>query len=573
MNRSAAIGRARSGDRSITETVIPRVAGEVFRVSESNEEMQMRRETADTVAKLLRAGDTLLIGGSGGGHAVPESLIEAVERRFLAEGRPSGITSIHPVGIGDGSSHGVNRFAHHGLLKRIVCGTLVNSPLLSDMAVAGAIEAFTLPQGALSQLMREMAAGRAGLITQTGLHTFVDPRHGGGRQSRFETEDLVEVVQFAGREWLFYKPFHIDVCFLRGTTADEDGNITMEEEAVFGEMISQAQATRRCHGLVVVQVKRMAKRGTLPPKAVKIPGILVDVVTVDPDQSQTYATYYDPAYAGELRVPLADIPRLPFGPRSVIARRAAMELFRGAICNLGSGISTGIASLAAEEDILDEICLTNEQGLVGGAPASGNEAGASRNFSAMIDQPYQFDFYDGGGLDLAFLSFAEVDERGNVNVSRLGDRIIGPGGFINIAQNARVVVFSGTFTAGEFDIGWDAGRIRIAQDGGRVKFVREVGQITYSGSFATAKRQKTLYVTERAVFRLVEGAVQLIEIAAGVDLERDIFSKMAFRPAVAPDLKTMDGRLFRPEPMGLKNDLASKPARAGPPRLAEPHGV
>ena len=514
----------------------------------------MRRVTADEAAGLVRDGDTILVGGSGGGHAVPESLMAAVERRFLATGAPRHITSIHPVGLGDGGNLGAGHFAHEGLLKRIVCGTFVNSPKISDLAVADKIEGYTLPQGALSQLTREIAAGRPGLLTRTGLHTFVDPRHGGGRQSRRATEDLVELVTFRGEELLFYKPFPIAACFLRGTTADEDGNVTMEQEPIFGEMLSMAQAAKRCGGLVVVQVKRMAERRTLPAKAVKIPGILVDLLVVEPGQRQTYETEYSPSYAGELRVPLSDIPALPLDARKVIARRAALELFPGAICNLGSGISTGIANVAAEEGVLDAVCLTNEQGLIGGAPASGGEAGASRNYAAMIDQPYQFDFYDGGGLDLAFLSFAEIDREGNVNVSRFGGRIIGPGGFINISQNAKTVVFSGTFAAG--------------RDGERPKLVEAVEQITFSGRYAQERGQRVLYVTERAVFRLSERGVEIVEIAPGLDLERDVLARMRFRPAIATKLTTMDPRLFRPEPMTLSRDLAARPARAGSPRLA-----
>jgi len=523
--------------------------------------------TADEAVRVIRSGDTVLVGGSGGGHAVPEALMAALGRRYLAEGEPRGITALHPVGLGDGISLGAGHFAPEGLLKRIVCGTFVNSPKISDLAIADKVEGYTLPQGALSLLMREMAAGRPGLITETGLHTFVDPRHGGGRQSRRATEDLVELVAFAGREYLLYKPFHVDVCFLRGTTADEDGNVTMEQEAVFLEMLSQAQATRRCGGVVIVQVKRMAKRGTLPPKTVKIPGILVDLVVVDPDQAQTYETPYSPAYAGELRVPLADIAPLAFDARKVIARRAALELFPGAICNLGSGILTGIANVAAEEDVLDDICLTNEQGLIGGAPASGNEAGASRNYAAMIDQPYQFDFYDGGGLDLAFLSFAEIDADGNVNVSRFGGRIVGPGGFINISQNAKCVVFGGAFTAGKSEIAWPHGATRIARDGPRRKLVGKVEQITYSGRYGRERAQRVLYVTERAVFRLAEHGIELIEIAPGVDLDRDVLARMDFAPKVAASLKTMDARLFRPEAIGLKADLAARPGRPVPPRL------
>ena len=531
----------------------------------------MRRVTADEAIQVLRSGDTLLVGGSGGGHAVPEELMAAVERRFVAQGEPRNITAVHPVGLGDGTHLGAGHFAHEGLLKRIVCGTFVNSPEISTMALADKIEGYTLPQGALSQLMREIAAGRPGLLTQTGLHTFVDPRHGGGRQSECAREDLVELVNFRGEDHLFFKSMHFDVCFLRGTTADEDGNVTMEEEAIFGEMLSQAQATRRCGGVVIVQVKRMAKRGTLPAKQVKIPGILVDLVAVEPEQRQTYETYYSPAYAGELKIPLSDIPVLPLGARKIIARRAAMELFPGAICNLGSGISTGIANVAAEEDVLDEICLTNEQGLIGGAPASGNEAGASRNYSAMVDQPYQFDFYDGGGLDLAFLSFAEADEEGNANVSRFGGRIVGPGGFINISQNAGTVIFSGTFTAGKSDISCSDGRLKIARDGEGAKLVKAVEQITYSGTYGRKRGQRVLYVTERAVFRLQASGVELIEIAPGIDLERDIIARMGFRPKIAATLAVMDARLFQPERMGLARDLAKRPRLQRSPRLDLPN--
>ncbi len=533
----------------------------------------MRRVTADEAVKVIRSGDTVLVGGSGGGHAVPEALMAALERRFLVAGEPRGITSLHPVGLGDDKTLGAGHFAHEGLLKRIVCSTFVNSPRISELALADKIEGYTLPQGALSQLMREMAAGRAGLITETGLHTFVDPRLGGGRQSARASEDVVELIAVKGREHLFYKPYHVDVALLRGTTADEDGNVTMEQEAVFGEMLSEAQATRRCGGLVIVQVKRLAKRGTLRAKEVKIPGILVDLVVVVPDQRQTYLTDYSPAYAGELRIPLSDIAVLPLDARKVIARRAALELFPGAICNLGSGISTGIANVAAEEGILDEICLTNEQGLIGGAPASGNEAGASRNYAAMIDQPYQFDFYDGGGLDLAFLSFAELDEQGNVNVSRFGGRIVGPGGFTNISQNAKCAVFSGSFTAGKTEIAWPGGSTRIARDGGQQKLVKAVEQITYSGTYGRARGQRVLYVTERAVFRLVEEGLELIEIAPGIELERDVFARMGFRPRIAASLKEMDRRLFRSEPVGLAAELARKPGRPPSARLALVDGV
>jgi propionate CoA-transferase len=521
--------------------------------------MAPRVVTADQAAQLVATGDTLLIGGSGAGHSVPDTLIGAIGKRFLAEGEPRNLTALHPVGLGDRGTRGVGHLAHPGLLKRVVTGTLVDSPPIVRMAAANEIEAYTLPQGCLSQLTREMAAGRPGLITHVGLHTFVDPRYGGGRQSERATEDLVELTTIGGKEYLFFKSFHVDVALVRGTTADEDGNITMEHEAVFGEMISMAQAARHSGGIVIAQVKRMALRGTLPPKQVKIPGMLVDLIVVDPEQTQTFFTVHDPAYAGEVKVPLGHIAALPFSVRKIVARRAALELYSGAVCNLGSGISTGIAALAAEENAVDDVVLTNEQGLIGGMPASGNEPGAGRNYQAMVDQPYQFDFYDGGGIDLAFLSFAEVDEACNVNVSRFGDRIVGPGGFINISQNAKTMIFSGTFTAGGLDIGWANGKTHIAREGNEKKFVGKVQQVTYSGALAAQNGQRALYITERAVFRRNEaGRLELIEIAPGIDLEHDILAQMQFRPDVSPALKEMDARIFRPEPMGLTALIAAK---------------
>jgi propionate CoA-transferase len=515
----------------------------------------MKILTASAAAALVRDGDTILIGGSGSGHAVPEALIAAVEQRFLAEQQPRRLTTIHPVGLGNRGEAGASRFAHDGLIRRVVCGTVVDAPPLAAMASRDAIECYTLPQGALSQLIREIAAGRPGLLTHVGLHTFVDPRLAGGKQSRACSEDLVELVTLKDREWLFYKPFPIDVAFLRGTTADEDGNISMEDEAIFGEMLSMAQATRRLGGLVIVQVKRLARRGTLPAKTVKIPGMLVDAVVVDAEQKQTYQTFFDPAFAGQLRMPLGGFPRLPLDERKIVARRCAMELRRGAVCNIGSGICTGIGLVGAEEGLLDEVVLTNEQGLIGGAPASGLDAGAARNYWAMIDQPYQFDFYDGGGLDIAFLSAVEVDRAGNVNISRFAGRVVGIGGFVNISQNARTMVFGGTFTAGGLRVRADNGELVIVEEGKHRKFVEAVEQVAYSGPYGRSRGQTTLFVTERAVFRTGEDGIELIEIAPGIDLERDVLGQMAFTPRIAPTLKCMDARLFRPEPMGIAADM------------------
>ena len=531
----------------------------------------MEKITANEAAALIEDGDAILISGSGGGHAVPETLLAAVERRFLSEGKPRGLTSVSIVGVGDRAALGASHLAHEGLLKRAITSALVDSPGLVQLAAEDKIEAYTLPQGVLSQLMRDMAAGRPGLLTKTGLNTFVDPRQQGARQSPRTPPDFVEVVNLAGEEWLFFKPVPVTVAFLRGTTADEDGNVTMEEEAVLGEMLPMAQATRRAGGIVIVQVKRMARRGTLPGKNVRIPGILVDFVVVDPEQRQTYATYYDPSYSGELRIPEGDFKSLPFGPRKVIVRRAAMELFPDAVCNLGAGISTGLSTIAAEESVLDAAILTNEQGLIGGAPIMGRDSGGGQNFAAMIEQPAQFDFYDGGGLDLAFLSFAEVDPEGNVNVSRFGDKIIGIGGFINISQNARCVVFSGTLTAGELDIVWEDGKTVIRKEGRHRKFVPKLEQICYSASMGRAQGQMTLFVTERAVFRVGAKGLELIEVAPGIDAERDVIAHMGFRPGVSRDLKTMDARIFRPGLMGLSADIHAKPRGYRSKRVARWH--
>lgn len=394
------------------------------------------------VGALVADECTLWIGGSGGGHAIPEKLIQGLEKHYLEAGKPRSITVASTVALGDWKETGVNRLAHRGLVERLVSGGLSNTPKMARLALEGEIEAYTFPMGALSQLTREIAAGRPGLITHVGLNTFVDPRLGGGRQGTRLGPDLVDVVHLAGREWLFYKPYEIDVAFIRATTADERGNLTMEKEPIFGDNLSVAQAAHRRGGIVIAQVERLAAAGTLPGKQVKVPGILVDHVVVDPD----------PGYAGDIRKPSTEIPVLPLDVRKVIARRAALELSPNAVVNLGFGVANGIAFVAAEEGVYERVTLTVEQGLVGGVPALGNDAGSAVNYDAMLDMPYQFDFYDGGGLDLAFLSFAEVDAEGNVKASKFGDNIVGPGGFINIAQNAKRVFFLGTLTAGKLEV-------------------------------------------------------------------------------------------------------------------------
>ena len=529
----------------------------------------MRVVSFKEAVSYIHDGDTIMIGGSGGGHAVPEKLITSVRDRYLSESSPQNLTLFHPVGLGDMATQGVGHLALPGLLKRIVTGALVNSPAIQKMAIEDQVEAYTLPQGALSQLTREMAAGRPGLISHVGLHTFVDPRHGGGRQSLSAQEDLVELVELGGKEWLFYHPIKVDVAFLRGTTADEDGNITMEKEAVLGEMLSMAQAAHNQGGIVIVQVERLAERNSLPVREIKIPGMLVDLVVVDPKQMQSYTTQYNPAFSAEIKVPLDEIQPLEFDARKVIARRAAMEIFPGAICNLGAGVSTGIANVAAEEGFLDQIVLTNEQGLIGGAPASGVDAGAGMNYTSRVEQPYQFDFYDGGGIDLAFLSFAQIDWEGSVNVSRFGQKVIGIGGFQNIAQNAKKVVFSGTFTAGGLKLCWPDGRTEILQEGKFSKLVSELQQVSYNGRFAAELGQKVLFVTERAVFEPSDSGLEIIEIAPGIDLDKDILAYIDFDIKVGEQVAEMDSRLFLPGKMGLCEDIKGKTRENIPARLRD----
>jgi propionate CoA-transferase len=512
--------------------------------------------TADEAIALISENDVLTTTGFVQ-SCIPEALHAALEKRFVETQSPKGLTLIMTAGAGDSKGLGTGRLHHDGLLRRVIAGNFGRMPKVAQAAQENKILGYNLPQGVISQLYRACAAGQPGLFSKVGLYTYVDPRFGGGRVNEVTTEDIVKHVVIEGEEWLFYTATKIDVAFIRGTSADPSGNIGMEKEALTLDVLAQAMAAHNNGGIVIAQVERIVDAGSIRPKDVKVPGILVDcVVVADPPEMHrmNYGVVYNPALAGEIRVPVGTMAKMPLDARKIIARRAAFELPPNGVVNLGVGAPEGIAAVANEEKLTPFITLTTEAGAIGGVLASGSSFGSATNADSIIDQNTQFDFYDGGGLDMTCLGMAECDEQGNVNTSRFGGRLNGCGGFINISQNARSVVFAGTFTAGGLDVAIENGEVKILKEGRARKFLKFVEQVTFSGKYAQKREQPVIYVTERCVFQLKKDGLELIEVAPGIDIERDILAHMDFKPIIKEPVP-MDKRIFVDEPMGLISDL------------------
>ena len=482
-----------------------------------------------------------------------ETLNRALEQRFLETGHPKDLTIFTVAGQGAGAGTGSDHFAHEGMVKRLIAGHYNLAPTLRTMAIEGKIEAYNLPQGTMAQMIRDAAGKRVGTITHVGLNTYVDPRIEGAKVNSKTTEDIVKLIEIEGEEKLLFKSQPLDVTFIRGTYADESGNISLEKEACTLDATSLAQCAKNNGGKVFVQVEKIVADGSLDPRIVKIPGIYVDAVILaeGDDNAQIYKQEYDGSMTGDVRVPLGSLEAPKLDAKKIIARRAAMELQKGAVVNLGIGVPEFVSAVANEEGIGDWMTLTVEAGPVGGVPQGGSRFAGSVNVDCILDQPYQFDFYDRGGIDQAFLGLAQVDEKGNLNVSKFGGRIAGCGGFINISQNAKKVYYLGTFTTGGLKIATGDGKLEITQEGKSKKFVKEVEQITFSGTYAAKIGQPVVYITERAVFELRPDGVYLTEIAPGIDLQTQILDLMDFVPKMDGEPKLMDARLFKDELMGL----------------------
>jgi len=512
-------------------------------------------EAADAI-EVIHSGDIVASAGYAG-SGTPDQLFVALEQRFLESGGPTDLTLVFSTGQGDMKERGLNRLAHEGLVRRVIGGYFGLSPKIEQLIVENRIEAYNLPEGVMTQLYRDIGAGKPGTLSRVGLDTYIDPRHGGGRMNARTTEDIVRLMQIDGEDVLFFKAFPINVALIRGTTADPDGNITTERESLSLENLALAIAARNSGGIVIAQVERVAAEGSLDARRVKVPGILVDcVVLTEPEHHmQTYGTQFSPALSGELRLPPERAQPVALSDRKVIARRAVLELAPNSVINVGVGsIPDQVPLVAGEERVQDLLSLAVDSGVIGGVPMSGLDFGTAINYQAVIDHACAFDFIDGGGLDVAFLGFGECDARGNVNASKFGKRIPGCGGFIDITQNAKKVVFMGTFSSGGLEVAIDEGRVKIVKEGRSSKFVERVGQLTFSADMARHNGQEVLFVTERCVFRLEAEGLAVVEVAPGIDLERDVLQRLPFRPLVDGP-RPMDPAVFRAAPMHLRERM------------------
>jgi propionate CoA-transferase len=525
----------------------------------------MRRNklvSAQEAVGMIQNGWVLGVEGFVGAGTADE-LCLALEERFLQTGSPTGLTVIHSSGPGDAGMRGLNRVAHKGIFKRAISGHYGLVPQIGKLALENELEAYNLPQGVLTNFYRAVAGRRPGVFTQVGLGTFADPRLEGGKISPKAVEDIVEVIEIAGREWLFMKSFAVDCVFIRGTTADTRGNVTMEREILTVDALAMAMAAKNSGGIVIAQVERMAVPENLNSRNVVVPGILVDYVVVARPEyhMQTFGTQYRPELCGELRVPLTSMKTLPLDERKVMARRANLELRPYDVINLGIGYPEAVSAIANEENILGYLTMTVEPGIIGGMPLGGLDFGASVNAEAVVSMPDQFDFYDGGGLDLTCLGFAQCDPAGNVNSSKFGPRVAGCGGFIDISQNAKRVLFMGTFTTGGVEIAVENGTVKIIREGKIRKFVKQCDQITFCSRFSESQKQEVFYITERCVFKLKGERLVLIEVAPGIDIRNDILAKMDFEPLME-DVKPMDSRIFQKLTMKIRNEFLIRELQA-----------
>ena len=518
--------------------------------------------SAEEAASRVNDGATLALGCMGL-SGWPEELIEALERRFVATGHPRNLYVVQGSSSGDRKERGVTRLGHEGMIRRWMGAHVGFAPKIWKLIKENKIEAYFIPQGVIVNLWREIASKRPGLITKVGLGTFVDPRIEGGKINSCTTEDVFKILEIEGEEYILYKSFPVDVAFIRGTTVDENGNLTMDKESILLEQLQLAQAARNSGGIVIAQAEYLAKAKTLHPKKVKVPGILVDYVVIATNQAacwQTEVTIYEPSFAGELQIPLHATPSLPLSPEKIIGRRAAMELFPNAVVNLGVGMASAVGSVASEEHVSELLTFSTEAGAIGGVPAGGQDFGSCYNAEANIEHNAMFDFIDGGGLDITFLGLGQADKSGNLNVSKLNGRPMGPGGFINITRGAKEVVFTGTFTTDGLEVEIGNGKLHITKEGRIKKFLDTVEQITFSGQFAQGRR--VLYITERCVFSLTNGKMTLIETAPGIDIQKDILALMDFEPAISPQLKEMPAGIFREQWGELRRIVEEKSAKS-----------